>query len=178
MTPRLIIVEGPDNCGKSTLAQAIALSLGGVYWRMTSGQGLSEHTAMALYQRNALDNAEINIKAGKVVVFDRHWPSDQVYGTVLRGQPSCDSLQMYSRCKQMHTIYINCIRDNAIEEHEQAKDPDHPYDSEVYEAIIKGYEDLFLDLEQSAPVVPYHLDLFIKQPTLLPAFYEGLHKIL
>lgn len=179
MIPRLIIVEGPDNCGKSTLAKAIATRFNATYWRMTSGTGLCEHDAMRLYQLNALDNAEINIKAGRTVVFDRHWPSDQVYGTILHGRPSLSDLDLafvLEKCESLNVIYINCWRANAIEEHAKAKDPDHPYEDEQYAQVVSGYEQLFqLDsLGQGLPVVPYYLDGFIAQPTLLDAFLQGL----
>lgn len=181
MIPRLFIVEGPDNCGKSTLAKAIATNLGATYWRMTSGQGLSEHDAMRLYQLNALDNAKINIAAGRSVVFDRHWPSDQVYGAILRGRPSLlptDLRLVELECKSLSVVYISCCRDNAVEEHAKEKDPDHPYDDSVYEQIVERYDELFSELTASgAKVVDYYLDAFIKQESLLPAFLEGLRRI-
>jgi thymidylate kinase len=180
MIPRLFIIEGPDNCGKSTLAQAIANRFNAVYWRLTSGQGLCEHAAMRLYQSNALDNAEVNIKAGRSVVLDRHWPSDQVYGTVLRGKPSIDGELLAAvelQCRSMNVVYINCWRDNATLEHAKQKDPDHPYEDEVYTKVVDGYQELFDELGKKAMVVPYYLDSFIKQENLLPAFLEGLSKL-
>lgn len=181
MIPRLFIVEGPDNCGKSTLAQAMATSLGATYWRMTSGQGLCEHDAMQLYQLNALDNAKINIQSGRSVVFDRHWPSDQVYGTILRGRPSLSSMDrgiVEIDCEALSVVYINCYRNNAVEEHAKAKDPDHPYDDKVYTDVCLGYQALFDDLNsKGARVIDYYLDAFLQQESLLPAFLEGLRKI-
>lgn len=174
MRPRLIILEGPDNCGKSTLAKYLARELRGVYWRLTSGPGLSEHEAMALYQGNALDNAEINIKNGGIVILDRHWPSDRVYGPLLRGRPSCDCRVMEDRCERLEALYIYCYRSNAVAEHAKSKDPDHPYDDDLYTKVVAGYEEFFTDLQHRQPVIGYYLDNFIGRPEQLKAFLEGL----
>ena len=177
MKPRLIICEGPDNCGKSTLAKKIARHYGGVYWRLTSGPGLNEHAAMALYQKNALDNAEVNITAGKVVVLDRHWPSDQVYGSILRGHPSCAGHVMEQQCEELDAIYIYTHRHNAVEEHAKTKDPDHPYDDSVFAQVVKTYDVFMADLQQRQPVIGYYLDNFIGRPEQLDAFIQGLRKL-
>jgi hypothetical protein len=155
--PRLIIVEGPDNCGKSTLAKQIAAVTGYAYWRLTSGPGLSEHKAMELYQSNALDNVSDNLDNSRGVVLDRHWPSDLVYGTVLRGTPSCNPERMRIRCENLGARYILCSRSNAIEEHASAKDPDHPYDDEIYASIVKGYSDWAFN-NPTMPIYAFNLD--------------------
>lgn len=180
MIPRLFIVEGPDNCGKSTLSEYIATRFNAVYWRLTSGQGLCEHDAMRLYQANALDNAKVNIDLRRSVVLDRHWPSDQVYGKILRGRPSISGELLSAvkqQCRGMNVIYINCWRDNAVMEHAKQKDPDHPYEDEVYAKVVASYQEFFAELEKTETVVPYYLDSFLKQKTLLPAFLEGLSKL-
>jgi len=178
MKARLIIVEGPDNCGKSTLAREMAKRIGCAYWRLTSGPGLCEHEAMALYQRNALDNAKVNIQNGMTVIMDRHWPSDVVYGTVLRGRPSVDARVMEQLCEELDTIYIHCYRNNAVREHAKAKDPDHPYEDEDYVKIISGYDKLFYDMSVRSDrvVIGYYLDNFINRPEQLDAFISGIAK--
>lgn len=178
MKPRLIICEGPDNCGKSTLAKRIAEHFHGVYWRLTSGKGLSEHDAMRLYQQNALDNAEINIREmRRVVVLDRHWPSDQVYGPVLRGRPSCSGIEMEARCATLDAVYIYCHRKNMVEEHAKSKDPDHPYEDSVYEQVVLGYDNFFHGLQQRRDVIGYYLNNFINREEQLKMFFEGLTKV-
>ena len=177
MKPRLIICEGPDNCGKSTLARAIAYRYNAVYWRLTSGKGLSEHDAMALYQQNALDNAEINIEQGRVVVLDRHWPSDQVYGPILRGRPSLAWEPVEKRCQDLNALYIHCFRSNAVAEHAKRKDPDHPYEDEIYQRVVTQYDLFFSALRERQPVIGYYLDNFLDRPSQLSPFVEGLQKL-
>ena len=177
MKPRLIICEGADNCGKSTLAKKLAEAFHGIYWRLTSGPGLSEHEAMALYQRNALDNAQVNIRLGRVVVLDRHWPSDQVYGPILRGRPSCDGMVMEDLCEQLDAIYIYCYRANAVAEQAKHKDPDHPYEDGVYQRVLDGCEEFFERLRTTQQVVGYPLDNFIDRPEQTRAFIEGLRHL-
>jgi hypothetical protein len=173
MRARLIIVEGADNCGKSTLARAIAKRLRCPYWRLTSGPGLSEHAAMRLYQLNALDNAAVNISHGLPVVLDRHWVSDVVYGTILRGEPSTDPLVMETRCEELDAVYIHCQRHDAIAHHAKNKDPDHPYDDDIYARVYASYVHMFRQLDQWHEVIGYQLDNFIDRPNQLTAFIEG-----
>lgn len=177
MIPKLIILEGADNCGKTTLATAIAKYYRAVYWRLTAGPGLCEHQAMSLYQSNALDNAEVNIANGLPVVIDRHWPSDAVYGPVLRDGPSTDLKRMEKRCAKMDAVYIYCYRDNATKEHAKSKDPDHPYADDVYDQVLEGYEELFTDLAQRRTVISYYLNNFIDRPGQMNAFIEGLRHL-
>jgi thymidylate kinase len=177
MKPRLIICEGPDNCGKSTLAKKIARYYNGVYWRLTSGKGLSEHDAMALYQKNALDNAEVNITAGKIVVLDRHWPSDQVYGTILREHPSCAGHAMEQQCEELDAIYIYCYRNNAVTEHAKDKDPDHPYEDDIFASVVAAYDSFMADLQTRQPVIGYYLDNFIDRPEQVDSFIQGLRRL-
>jgi thymidylate kinase len=177
MNPRLIILEGPDNCGKTTLAKILAAALGAVYWKMTAGQGLTLHSAMELYQRNALDNAAVNIEHGQSVVFDRHWPSDQVYGAVLRDGPSCDRHTMFNWCDQLGAIYIYCTRDNVVAEHEKAQDPDHPYPADQFQSIVDGYEKFFERLRTRTTVFRYHLDSALADDTLIPELIENIKQV-
>lgn len=177
MIPKIFIVEGPDNCGKSTLAKEIAKRVGGNYWHMTSGPGLDDHRAMSRYQLDALKNAEINLELGNTTVFDRHWPSDQVYGLELRDRPSLDFDQMMMESMRLRIVFVFCHRHNAVKEHEKNQDPDHPYDSESYARIVDGYRDLHRLMEVEIPdarVVGYHLDNFIGRPSQLDAFITGL----
>jgi len=182
MRPKIIIVEGPDNCGKTTLAKSIAYRLNATYWHMTAGKGLVDHDAMALYQLNAIHNAIVNVEQGRTIVFDRLWPSDVVYGTALRGRPSTPVDQFIELLKP-HAVYIFCMRANAIEEHAKNQDPDHPYDPSVYASIYDGYMRLLSKFEKEHPnVLTYWLDNFISNQKIdrsgqVNAFIYGLSNL-
>lgn len=179
MTARIIIVEGPDNCGKTTLAKAIAFRLNGNYWHMTSGPGLQEHDAMELYQKDAFKNAVVNLEMGHTTVFDRHFPSDQVYGPVLRGRASMEIDKWIDESKAYDVLFIFCDRIDAVAKHEANQDPDHPYDSERYAALVQGYRNIRKAMEEALPgqVIGYNLDNFIDREDQLNAFINGLKKL-
>lgn len=77
----IILIDGPDAAGKTTLAKKICektetaeyVHLG----KPNKGQAWAEHKA-------ALVNAINSMKKGKLVVIDRHFLSEAVYGSVYR----------------------------------------------------------------------------------------------
>lgn len=74
----LIVIEGGDGAGKSTLARAIL--------EKTKGRSLhlSIHANIWKWHLVALRRA-VRLADEAVVVVDRHWPSEAVYGQVFRG---------------------------------------------------------------------------------------------
>lgn len=76
MTAPLIIVEGPDGAGKSTLIQGL-----GREWRATHFGPYPGEAKIFHHYLNALAKVA---KARQPQVFDRSWFSEHVYGQVLR----------------------------------------------------------------------------------------------
>ncbi len=102
-----IILEGPDNCGKSTLAQAISLATG---WPIKEKEGRPK-TWLAMLEKfrkyEAIDNH----------IIDRHpIVSQSVYG-ILRGDPEIptDVLDHFFSRNDL-IIYCRCLR--SLEDHE------------------------------------------------------------
>jgi dTMP kinase len=103
MRGRLIVVEGLDGVGKTTLSRGIADALGAV-WRTTPSPDLRAHRAPfdAAYREipaasqlfyaasvvAAGQATEADLAAGRDVVFDRYWCTTRAYaraaGSVLR----------------------------------------------------------------------------------------------
>lgn len=79
---RLIICEGVDSTGKSTLASQLAVRMNACYHHASGHKSL--HFGMYEHHKNILDCAEINLANGHNVVLDRHWPSEFCYASVLR----------------------------------------------------------------------------------------------
>jgi hypothetical protein len=78
----LIILEGPDGAGKTTLARAIQKVSGASYLHCTyrlPDQMPRYHTAALMH---ALSGA---LKTDRPVILDRWWPSEYIYGDVFRG---------------------------------------------------------------------------------------------
>lgn len=181
MRPRIIIVEGPDNTGKSTLAKKIAKYFNMPYWHMTSGPGLQEKDAMALYQRDALKNAYHAVETANGIVFDRHWVSDHVYGNVLRDGPALPEGEMLTLSIEHDFLYIFCDRQDHIihDAHEANQDPDHPYDREQYAQIVEEYRQMRFFLEESLPkdrVLFYDMDL-MGTDNMTDAFLRGMNSL-
>lgn len=146
----LIILEGPDCSGKTTLGKYLARWVNGVYFHCTYTEKLG--IAMRDYQMNVLANAMEGIKNGQVWVIDRLWPSEVVYSSVFRPHMHADALDT---AQELHTIigevdatYVYCSDSDVIKRHAAQQDPDHPYDEDKFQEVVQGYEDLFAQMHE------------------------------
>lgn len=79
----IILLEGPDGSGKSTLAQRIAVGCRNAH---------IEHFGVPKTDEEAYNYYKVYMAAiqrhepGEIVVLDRSWYSDMVYGPVMRGR--------------------------------------------------------------------------------------------
>lgn len=89
--PRIILLEGADAAGKSTIAQRFSdyyTDAGLVVTRVHNGPP-STVSGKSLYHiyRNQLELAVVVRKlADRITIIDRSFPSEAVYGPVFRGQ--------------------------------------------------------------------------------------------
>lgn len=74
----VIVLEGPDACGKTTLARTILERHGGRYIHLRESKRPVHYLWAAL--RRAARYAQ-----DQLVVIDRHWLSEQIYAHVYRG---------------------------------------------------------------------------------------------
>lgn len=137
---RLIIVEGPDCSGKTTLAKQIAVSLNYQYVHL-SGHW-SFHACMEKYHEVVTADIEWTIKNTRCgVVLDRCWISELIYAPVTR--PSLvghfDTRKFQQWIKSLGGIYILCMDSDVVRRHELEKDSDHPYDLETFHKVVHGY---------------------------------------
>lgn len=127
MQTRIIILEGPDNAGKTTLAQALTKSFQALTWRLTKSFGTmntihasgksSFHSAMDVYHEEILNIVEMN---GGTWILDRHWPSEVVYKKIFRPTscPGYDHKIFMSRIKRHKHLYVICLTNNDLLEEE------------------------------------------------------------
>lgn len=73
----IIILEGPDGAGKTTLGRELVRQTGGLYMHLTL------KSKMWRYQTAALRWA-VRESQKRLVVVDRHWISENIYGQVYR----------------------------------------------------------------------------------------------
>lgn len=157
--PIVLIIEGPDRCGKSTLARFIASELKAVYLHSTARGVLK--MAQRDYMHNMISNVEETVSlSGLPIVLDRSWPSEECYAPVTRptGQIlTCEGIvspntvrppnhEYYSRLKRLNAKYVFCLSHKAIERHEADKNPDHAYTVQQYIAIYNNYVRLFKNM--------------------------------
>jgi thymidylate kinase len=178
---RLIIVDGPDCTGKTTLGKAIARHYSGVYWHLTCTPDLAK--AMWDYQNNALDNAANLLDMGRVVVLDRHWPSEYCYAPITRpSQWTHEDLNSFryhfeeriARISYMQALYVFTFRmsiEDAVAAHKAEQDPAHPYNEITYRNVYRNYENLAGEMADRDDTICYYLEA---QGKHMQAFIEGL----
>ena len=144
VVPRVFIVEGPDACGKTSLARALAKRFDAVYIHMTATETLIP--AMADYTANMIENAKVNLAQGRSVVFDRAWISELCYGGVFRGTVFADVADQAKAFNELKPTTIFCMDPNcaevAADRHEEHLDEVHPYSREDYLKVYAEYENL------------------------------------
>lgn len=151
---KLIIVEGVDSTGKSTLARKLAVELNACYHHASGHKSL--HPAMFEHHKNILDCAEINLANGHNVVLDRHWPSELCYGSILRPHMAhlYDFNKMIDRLRALNhggnvVRYIYCSPEGGGWDRYQQTHADHDQtvfrrlSKEDYYAIHCEYKSLF-----------------------------------
>jgi len=145
MIPRIIILEGPDCSGKSTLAkELLSRYKNSVYLHMKHKfKKLMFHYNTAVFMQ-----AERHLAEGKTVIIDRCWISENIYGGVLRNGGGWPLIGRYmERLFQKHS-YVGVICkpwDDLYEQvwrHKDQKDKDHPYKDNDYALIVSHYDNL------------------------------------
>lgn len=160
MRPHLFILEGPDAAGKSTLATNIADYTDGMVFRCTWNRELAG--AIVAYFNSVLDNARECLARGRTMIIDRHWPSEWVYGSITRRgvvQPA-QFVELANRVRELDGTYVFCSDDvkYQVERHASMKNPDHPYEDDLYIRICAGYYHWWGKLMVGrAPVARYQL---------------------
>lgn len=100
----IIVIEGSDATGKTTLARALHKKFGGRYLHLGVHKDVWKRHLMAI--KLAARWAD----AGELVVIDRLWLSEEVYGQVFRGGPSYDTRPMDNLLKFHGALNVLCVR--------------------------------------------------------------------
>lgn len=88
-TPKLVLVEGPDGAGKTTLISQIVKSM--FHDSVFVGScGVPEESPMKEYLHKAIEGW---YDRKDVVIFDRFHIGEQVYGPIMRGKNGLGSLK-------------------------------------------------------------------------------------
>ena len=147
----IIIIEGPDGAGKTTLAEKISKQ---------TKYPIRHRTKPANEEEKKLMMAQYlqDIKAGKNFIFDRCWYSEMAYGPVMRDNSVITYPQMYEleeALAKVGAIIIYCtgpktsLWTRAIKRGE-----DYITSREDFNAICDNYETI-MTVPHHIPVVRY-----------------------
>lgn len=157
----IIILDGPDACGKSTLQKYLTDNYGATGMHLTYPAPLGMN--MFEYQSRELKYA-ISLAEDKLVVVDRHWISEMIYAKVFRGGspwPLMGRLmhRMWMRYSAVTVLCVPHTLELALERHETEKDPSHPYPAEKYQELCAEYLTFVMKTSYS----PYFMYYTIEQ---------------
>ena len=149
MTGKLIILEGADCAGKTTLANRIIDFYGQdrtAYYHSTYNKDMD---VFADHKRT-LDLARAELENRAVVILDRHWISECIYGTVYRDGCSYSHLSAYfhNQIMQLGGEYILCIPEKQLQLQQHAE-------------LSKTRQEMFADI---SGVVDAYWDLWHGKP--------------
>lgn len=184
--PRLIIIEGPDCVGKTTLTQNLARILRQEYMRVTVTMHTTYTKALAPgmgdYQVALFKDIAANLQAGYRVILDRSWPSDVVYRPILRPKSEDFSTKIKLLAEQFRPTYLFLERTDVIEAHSENKDAAHPYTKRQFTKIVKAYKALAESMFGDFFLRPYthilnYKDYSVDQHYILERLYPKASRV-
>ena len=147
----IIIIEGPDGSGKTTLANTLSKQTG--YPVIHRSQPKTEEEKAEMLQ-GYIDT----IKAGRNAIFDRCWYSEMVYGPVMRDASVITYPAMYELERMLAkrgALIIHCKDDPDILWHRATRrGEDYIKDYGIHVDICKSFDALF-SVPHLIPVVTY-----------------------
>jgi thymidylate kinase len=136
----IIILEGPDGSGKTSLANQISRQTGYPILHRTKPKDEAEK------QRMMEEYLQI-IRSGKNMIFDRCWYSEMAYGPVMRDKSYITFPQMYDleqRLAKTGAIIIYCTGPAyVLWKRCQSRGEDYITSKGNFDAICKNFEEIF-----------------------------------
>lgn len=156
----IIILDGPDASGKTTLQEHLVKHYGAIPIHLTYNKDVASR--MFDYQTENMLKA-IELSQDNLVVVDRHWISEKIYAKVFRGGSPWPMMgQMMDRVWRKHAaIYVMCLPlnyDTGIKRHKENIDASHPYDDVKFQELLAEYYDFAVDFALRKDVVQYCLE--------------------
>lgn len=147
----IIILEGPDGSGKTTLANKIKDQTG---FMLLHRSHQTDSNAESLFD----EYAQV-IKAGKNCIMDRGWYSEMVYGPVMRGASAITYPQMYELERLLAkngALIIHCTAPEAtLWKRCLRRGEDYVTKKDTFHEICNGFDVLMGDVPHYVPVLTY-----------------------
>lgn len=145
MATGIIVLDGPDASGKTTLQQHFVTAHGAVPFHLTY-PAPAEYRNMWEYQTAMMKQA-IDRANHELVIVDRHWISENIYASVFRGgSPWPHMGRMMHRVWLKHSaLYIICVPstlDIGLKRHRENIDAKHPYEDNKFILLMSRYQAL------------------------------------
>lgn len=147
----IIVIEGADGTGKSTLANSLAKSLGCEVMHRTHITDTPKSTLVDTYRKLLLDYKDKNL------ILDRAWYSEMCYGPVFRGCSHVSVEQMYALEELLHALggfVIYCHYSKSYEL-SQARGEDYVTSRAAHDAVCELYKSTFKDYKHKTVVLEY-----------------------
>lgn len=147
----VLIIEGPDGSGKTTLAEQLSRQTG---WPI---EHRSKPETPEEKERMMGEYIQL-VKSSRNVILDRCWYSEMVYGPVMRDQAYIDYPQMYELERQLAkhgAVIIYCTGPKAaLWMRATRRGEDYITSRENFNAICDTYDKL-MECPHYVPVVRY-----------------------
>ena len=147
----IIILEGPDGSGKTTLAEQLAKQTKYLILHRTQPKTDEEKARMMSEYLQV-------IRTGKNMIFDRCWYSEMVYGPIMRDASVISYPEMYELERQLSktgALLIYCTgKPEVLWKRSHTRGEDYINHSTDHLNICKGYDEL-MAVPHLIPVVRY-----------------------
>lgn len=147
----IIILEGPDGGGKTTLAAQLSNQTG--YPIVRRGYPKTNEEKQQMLQ----EYIDI-IKKGKNVIFDRSWYSEIVYGPIMRDDSVITYPAMYELERLLAkagAIVIYCTgAKNTLWKRCQKRGEDYIVSRDIFDSICDAYDEV-MDMPHYIPILKY-----------------------
>lgn len=148
----ILILEGPDGSGKTTLATRLHATTGYPMYHRSKPENEED-------KANMMEQLKADLKKYKNVIVDRCWYSEIVYGNVMRDGSVIDYPEMYDLERlalSKGALLIYCTGDPAaMYKRATARGEDYITSFADYMQICRSYDRLMFDMPHLLPVVRY-----------------------